>query len=163
DLDVLRDAAAACDAVVHLAFRHDIAFAGDFDTAVASNQAAIETIGEALAGSGKAFAIASGLAGLRSGQIATEDDRPEPTPGPRGPRRGGGWCGGAPFAPPRPRARGPRDPPPCPPPPPASTAPPPTSATDRTAGPPPTCPPRRAWSDLASSAHPPARSCTRSR
>jgi len=84
DLDVLRDAASVCDAVVHLAFRHDIAFAGDFDTAIASNQAAIETIGEALAGSDKAFAIASGLAGLRSGQIATERDRPEPTPGPGG-------------------------------------------------------------------------------
>jgi nucleoside-diphosphate-sugar epimerase len=84
DLGVLHDAAAECDAVVHLAFRHDIAFSGDFDTAVASNQAAIETIGEALAGSDKAFAIASGLAGLRHGRIATEHDRPEPTPGPGG-------------------------------------------------------------------------------
>lgn len=81
DLDVLRAAAAESDGVVHLAFRHDIAFAGDFETAVASNQAAIETIGEALAGSDKPFAIASGLAGLRAGEIATEDDRPEPTPG----------------------------------------------------------------------------------
>jgi nucleoside-diphosphate-sugar epimerase len=84
DLDVLRNAAAESDGVVHLAFRHDIAFAGDFDTAIASNQAAIETIGEALAGSDKPFAIASGLAGLRTGEIATEDDRPEPTPGPGG-------------------------------------------------------------------------------
>lgn len=84
DLDVLRDAAAECDGVVHLAFRHDVAFAGDFDTAVASDHGAIETIGEALAGSDKPFAIASGLAGLRRGKIATEDDRPEPTPGPGG-------------------------------------------------------------------------------
>jgi nucleoside-diphosphate-sugar epimerase len=84
DLDVLTDAAGACDAVVHLAFRHDIAFSGDFDTAIASDQAAIETLGEALAGSDKPLAIASGLAGLRSGQVATEDDRPEPTPGPGG-------------------------------------------------------------------------------
>lgn len=81
DLDVLGDAAAECDGVVHLAFRHDVAFAGDFDTAVASDHAAIEAIGDALAGTGKPLAIASGLAGLRSGQIATEDDRPEPTPG----------------------------------------------------------------------------------
>jgi len=81
DFDVLRDAAAECDGVVHLAFRHDVAFSGDFDTAIASDYAAIETIGEALAGSGKPFAIASGLAGLRPGQIVTEDDRPEPTPG----------------------------------------------------------------------------------
>jgi nucleoside-diphosphate-sugar epimerase len=84
DLDVLRDAAAESDAVVHLAFRHDIAFSGDFDTAVASDHAAIETFGEALAGTGKPLAIASGLAGLRPGQVATEEDRPEPTPGPGG-------------------------------------------------------------------------------
>ncbi len=81
DLDVLREAAAECDGVIHLAFRHDIAFFGDFDAAVASDHAAIEAIGEALAGSGKPLAIASGLAGTRPGGIATEDDRPEPTPG----------------------------------------------------------------------------------
>ena len=84
DLDVLRDAAAECDGVVHLAFRHDVAFSGDFDTAIASNQAAIEAFGEALGGSRKPFAIASGLAGLRPRGIATEDDRPEPSPGPGG-------------------------------------------------------------------------------
>lgn len=84
DLDALRDAATESDGVVHLAFRHDVAFSGDFDTAVASDHAAIETVGEALAGTGKPFAIASGLAGLRSGEIATEDDLPEPTPGPGG-------------------------------------------------------------------------------
>jgi nucleoside-diphosphate-sugar epimerase len=84
DLAVVRAAAAECDAVVHLAFRHDVAFSGDFDTAVASDRAAIETIGDALAGTDKPLAIASGLAGGRSGKIATEDDRPEPTPGPGG-------------------------------------------------------------------------------
>jgi nucleoside-diphosphate-sugar epimerase len=81
DLDILSAAAAESDGVVHLAFRHDVAFAGDFETAIASNQAAIETIGEALAGSDKPFAVASGLGGVRAGEIATEDDRPEPTPG----------------------------------------------------------------------------------
>jgi nucleoside-diphosphate-sugar epimerase len=81
NLDVLRDAAAECDGVVHLAFRHDIAFSGDFETAVASDHAAIETIGDALAGTGKPLAIASGLAGVRAGDTATEDDRPQPTPG----------------------------------------------------------------------------------
>jgi nucleoside-diphosphate-sugar epimerase len=84
DLDVVRDAAAGSDGVIHLAFRHDVAFSGDFETAVGSDQAAIETIGEALAGTDKPFAIASGLAGLRVGEIATEDDRPDPTPGPGG-------------------------------------------------------------------------------
>lgn len=81
DLAVLRAAARECDGVVHLAFRHDVAFSGDFETAVASDHAAIETIGDALAGTDKPLAIASGLAGLRAGEIATEDDRPQPTPG----------------------------------------------------------------------------------
>jgi nucleoside-diphosphate-sugar epimerase len=81
DLDTLGAAARESDGVIHLAFRHDIAFAGDFETAVASDQAAIERIGDALAGSDRPFAIASGLAGLRAGAVATEEDRPEPTPG----------------------------------------------------------------------------------
>ncbi len=84
DLAVLFAAAKECDGVIHLAFRHDVAFSGDFETAVASDHAAIEAIGDALAGTDKPLAIASGLAGLRSGEIATEDDRPQPTPGPGG-------------------------------------------------------------------------------
>ncbi len=81
DLDVLRAAAAASDGVVHLAFRHDIAFTGDFATAVASDLAAIEVFGEALARSGRPLAVASGVAGLKPGALATERDRPEPFPG----------------------------------------------------------------------------------
>jgi nucleoside-diphosphate-sugar epimerase len=84
DLDVLRDAAAGSDGVVHLAFRHDIAFTGDFDTAVASDRAAIETFGEALAGSDRPLAIASGVAGLKPGVVATERDFSEPFGGPGG-------------------------------------------------------------------------------
>ncbi|HWD06110.1 MAG TPA: SDR family oxidoreductase [Amycolatopsis sp.] len=63
DLVVLREAAAAADAVVHLAFRHDIAFAGHFDEAVASDVAAIEAIGSALPADG-VIAIAGGILGL---------------------------------------------------------------------------------------------------
>ena len=84
DLDVLRAAAADSDAVVHLAFRHDIAFAGDFDTAVSSDRAAIEALGDALAGSDRPLAVASGVAGLKPGEVATERDRAEPFPGPGG-------------------------------------------------------------------------------
>ncbi len=84
DLNVLRAAAAESDGVVHLAFRHDIAFTGDFQTAVSSDRAAIEALGEALAGSDRPLAIASGLAGLKPGALATERDMPEPFPGPGG-------------------------------------------------------------------------------
>jgi nucleoside-diphosphate-sugar epimerase len=77
DLDTLRDAAASSDGVVHLAFKHDIAFAGDYAGATAADRAAIEAFGEALAGSGKPFVIASGILGvlgLPPGVVATERD-----------------------------------------------------------------------------------------
>ena len=51
DLDRLRRAATTSDGVIHLAFRHDIAFTGDFQGAADSDRRAIETFGEALAGS----------------------------------------------------------------------------------------------------------------
>ncbi|MCM3920466.1 SDR family oxidoreductase [Frankia sp. AiPs1] len=77
DLDVLRAAAAAADGVIHLAFKHDIAFAGDFAGATDADRAAIETFGEALAGTDKPFVIAAGILGvlgLPSGVVATEHD-----------------------------------------------------------------------------------------
>ncbi|MFI5912015.1 SDR family oxidoreductase [Dactylosporangium sp. NPDC051541] len=77
DLDVLRDAAVAADGVVHLAFKHDIAFSGDFAGATAADRAAIEAFGAALAGTGKPFVLASGILGvlgLPPGTVATEDD-----------------------------------------------------------------------------------------
>ncbi|MGD0700293.1 MAG: SDR family oxidoreductase [Trebonia sp.] len=77
DLGILRAAAVAADGVVHLAFKHDIAFSGDFAGATAADRAAIETFGEALAGTGKPFVIASGILGvlgLPPGAVATERD-----------------------------------------------------------------------------------------
>src|SRR5213083_1363085 len=77
DLDVLRDAAAAADGVIHLAFKHDIAFTGDFAGATRADCAAIETFGEALADTGKPLVIASGILGvlgLPPGVVATERD-----------------------------------------------------------------------------------------
>ncbi|MFF7636666.1 SDR family oxidoreductase [Kitasatospora sp. NPDC008050] len=74
DLDVLRDAAAACDGVLHLAFKHDIAFSGDFQGAAEADRRAVDTFGEALAGSDRPFVIASGLLGVSPGQVATERD-----------------------------------------------------------------------------------------
>ena len=84
DLEVLRAAAADSDGVVHLAFRHDIAFTGDFETAVRSDLAAIQALGEALAGTDRPLAVASGVAGLKPGALATERDMAEPFPGPGG-------------------------------------------------------------------------------
>jgi nucleoside-diphosphate-sugar epimerase len=79
DLDVLRDTAAGSDAVIHLAFRHNIAFTGDFDGAAASDRAAIEAVGVALAGTGRPLSIASGTGLLAPGRLATEDDVPAET------------------------------------------------------------------------------------
>ncbi|MER7723945.1 SDR family oxidoreductase [Streptomyces sp. NPDC096323] len=74
DLGVLREAASAADGVIHLAFKHDIAFSGGFAEAAGADRRAVETFGEALAGSGKPFVLASGTIGLAPGRVATEED-----------------------------------------------------------------------------------------
>jgi nucleoside-diphosphate-sugar epimerase len=80
DLDSLRSAAAASDGVIHLAFKHDLAFSGDFQGAADADRRAIETFGEALAGSDRPFVIASGTLGLTPGRVATEQDGHGPSP-----------------------------------------------------------------------------------
>ena len=80
DLDGLRDAAAASDGVIHLAFKHDIAFTGDFQGAADADRRAVETFGAALTGSGRPLVIASGTAGLTQGRVATERDGRSPDP-----------------------------------------------------------------------------------
>ncbi|MFE5690209.1 NAD-dependent epimerase/dehydratase family protein, partial [Streptomyces sp. NPDC056512] len=50
DLDVLRDAAAASDGVIHLAFKHDIAFSGDFQGAAEADRRAVDALGTSLVG-----------------------------------------------------------------------------------------------------------------
>src|SRR3954470_17618839 len=74
DLELLRSTAAGSDGVIHLAFKHDIAFSGDFAGAADADRRAIETFGEALAATGKPLVIASGLAGHRPGSVVTEND-----------------------------------------------------------------------------------------
>jgi nucleoside-diphosphate-sugar epimerase len=71
DLDSLREAAAAADGVIHLAFIHDFA---DHAAAAATDLRAVEAIGDALAGSGKPFMVTSGTAGLAPGRVVTEED-----------------------------------------------------------------------------------------
>jgi nucleoside-diphosphate-sugar epimerase len=74
DLDIVRCAAAASDGVIHLAFKHDIAFSGGFESAADADRRAVETFGDALAGSGRPFIIASGTLMLAPGRVGTERD-----------------------------------------------------------------------------------------
>lgn len=83
DLISLRSAAAAVDGVIHLAFKHDIAFSGDFQGAADADLRAIETFGDALKGSDKPLVIASGIFGVAPGRLATERDMPGAKAGPR--------------------------------------------------------------------------------
>ncbi len=70
DLDVLRDAAAGADGVIHLAFKHDAMFSGDAAAAVSSDLRAVETIGAALEGSDKPFVVTSGTLMLAVGGVS---------------------------------------------------------------------------------------------
>jgi nucleoside-diphosphate-sugar epimerase len=74
DLESLGSAAAASDGVVHLAFKHDLAFSGDFQGAADADRRAVETLGQALAGSDRPLLIASGTLLIAPGRIATELD-----------------------------------------------------------------------------------------
>jgi nucleoside-diphosphate-sugar epimerase len=74
ELEVLRSAASEADGVLHLAFKHDIAFSGDYEGAARADRAAIEVFGSALAGSDRPLVIASGTLGLAPGRLATELD-----------------------------------------------------------------------------------------
>jgi nucleoside-diphosphate-sugar epimerase len=77
DLDGLREAASAADGVIHLAFKHDAMWAGDYAGAVDGDLAAVRAFGEALAGTGKPFVGTSGTGMLMSaapGRTGTEDD-----------------------------------------------------------------------------------------
>lgn len=73
DLDALRNAALAADAVIHTAFNHDFS---KFLESAAQDQHVIETLGSALEGSDRPMLVTSGLSGLSRG--ATEADRPNP-------------------------------------------------------------------------------------
>ena len=78
DLGSLRSAARDVDGVIHLAFVHDFS---DFPRACAVDRAAIQTIAEAVAGSGKPLVIASGTMGFPEGELGTEDTEPMQGPG----------------------------------------------------------------------------------
>ena len=77
DLDKLRDAASAADAVIHTAFSHDFS---DIAGSAAQDLRAIETLGAALEGSQKPLLVTSGVALLNPGQVGVETDVPPSNP-----------------------------------------------------------------------------------
>lgn len=78
DLDGLREAAAAADGVIHLAYRHDLMAAGDHAGAGAADLAALRALGDGLEESGKPLVATSGTAvivqGGLTGRPGTERD-----------------------------------------------------------------------------------------
>jgi nucleoside-diphosphate-sugar epimerase len=70
----LAEAAAASDGVIHLAFQHEVAFSGGFAIAAAADRRAVEAMGAALVDSDRPFVLASGMLGLSTGRVATEND-----------------------------------------------------------------------------------------
>lgn len=78
DVDILKQAAANADAVIHTAFNHDFS---RFIENCEQDRRTIELLGDALAGSDRPLLVTSGLAGLPKG--ATEQD----VPGPASPRK----------------------------------------------------------------------------
>lgn len=84
DLDAIRRGAHDAEATIHLANKHDWS---DMAASNAAERAAVQAIGDTLAGTNRPFLLASGLAGLAPGRIATEQDA-SPFHGPDSPRGG---------------------------------------------------------------------------
>ncbi|MFD7709793.1 NAD-dependent epimerase/dehydratase family protein, partial [Streptomyces sp. NPDC059786] len=84
DLDSLRTGASTADAVVHLANKHDWANPAETNR---TERTAVQTLAEALTGTGRPLVLAAGLSGLVQGRPATEADA-SPAVGPDSPRGG---------------------------------------------------------------------------
>jgi len=75
DLDSLRRGAAGADGVIHTAYVHDFS---RMDEAGRIDNRAVEALGAELAGSDRPLAIASGIALVSPGRLATEEDHGDP-------------------------------------------------------------------------------------
>jgi len=76
DLDSLRSGAAAADGVIHTTFIHNF---NNYAPSVEADRRAIETLGDALAGSDRPLIVTSGsLLVQRKGAFATEEDASNP-------------------------------------------------------------------------------------
>lgn len=75
DLDSLRSGAAASDGVIHTASSNDLS---DPVRIAQMGRDAIETLGAALAGSGRPLVVTSGIALLEPARLVTEEDAPSP-------------------------------------------------------------------------------------
>ena len=75
DLDTLQAGAKAADGVIHMAFGGSFAAPEDL---VRRDRTAIETIGQALAGTGKPFVSTCGTLVMPGGRVTAEDDAPDP-------------------------------------------------------------------------------------
>jgi nucleoside-diphosphate-sugar epimerase len=83
DLDGLRQAAAAADGVIHLAFKHESMVTGDYAGAADADLKALNALADALAGTGKPLVSTSGtllLAQAAAGRTGTETDAAESGP-----------------------------------------------------------------------------------
>ncbi|HYK51558.1 MAG TPA: SDR family oxidoreductase [Terriglobales bacterium] len=77
DLESLRSGAMAADGVIHTAFIHDFS---NYWPAAEADKRAIETLGDAVAGSDRPLIVTSGtLLAQRQGSFATEEDAPNPS------------------------------------------------------------------------------------
>jgi nucleoside-diphosphate-sugar epimerase len=74
DVESLRRGAKAADGIIHLAFNHDFT---DYRSSALLDQAAIQAMGDAIAGTGKPLVIASGTLIAQLGKLAHEDDEPD--------------------------------------------------------------------------------------
>jgi nucleoside-diphosphate-sugar epimerase len=75
DLDSLRRGAAESDGVIHTAFIHDFS---NYAASVEADRRAIETLGDALAGSDRPLVVTSGTVRAPAGSVATEDMPADP-------------------------------------------------------------------------------------